>query len=379
MRADKLSPVPQILIPNSIRPKDARFGCGPSRMRPEQLENFQVFAQRYMGTSHRQAPIRSLVGEIKTGLLDLFRAPDGYEVIMGNGGASAFWDAATFSLAEKKAQALVHGEFGNKFAKILGAPWLDKPTVIEAEPGTRADLRAEAGVDIYAYPHNETSAGVVCDVQRVQGADRDALMLTDATSAAGGIDFDLSQTDVYYFAPQKNFSSDGGLWLAMVSPKAIERIEKMSASGRYIPNILSLKLALDNARENYTLNTPALATLFFLNDQIQWILKNGGLSWADQKTKANSKVMFDWAEKNPLTEAFVKNPAHRSQVVATINFADHIDALGIAQILRENDIVDTDPYRKLGKNQLRIATFVSTEQSDLEALTTCIDYVLERL
>jgi phosphoserine aminotransferase len=348
-------------------------------MRPEQLENFQVFAQKYMGTSHRQAPIRSLVGEIKTGLLDLFKAPDGYEVILGNGGASAFWDAATFSLAEKKAQALVHGEFGNKFAKILGAPWLEKPTVIEAEPGTRADLRAEAGVDIYAYPHNETSAGVVCDVVRVQGADSDALMLTDATSAAGGIDFDLSQTDVYYFAPQKNFSSDGGLWLAMVSPRAIERIEKVAASGRYIPNILSLKLALDNARENYTLNTPALATLFFLNDQIQWILKNGGLSWADLKTKANSRVMFDWAEKNPLTEAFVKNPAHRSQVVATINFADHIDALGLAQILRENDIVDTDPYRKLGKNQLRIATFVSTEKSDLEALTTCIDYVLERL
>jgi phosphoserine aminotransferase len=273
----------------------------------------------------------------------------------------------------------VHGEFGNKFAKILAAPWLEKPTVIEAEPGTRSDLVAEAGVDIYAYPHNETSAGVVTDVLRVVGADADALMLTDATSAAGGIDFDITQTDVYYFAPQKNFASDGGLWLALVSPKALERIERVAASGRYIPNILSLKLALDNSRENYTLNTPALATLFFLNDQIQWILANGGLTWADAKTKANSKVLFDWAEKNPLTEAFVKNPNHRSQLVATINFADHIDALGIAQILRENGIVDTDPYRKLGKNQLRIATFVSVEKSDLEALTNCIDYVLERL
>jgi phosphoserine aminotransferase len=300
-------------------------------------------------------------------------------VILGNGGASAFWDAATFSLVEKKAQALVHGEFGNKFAKILGAPWLDQPTVIEAEPGTRSDLVAEAGVDVYAYPHNETSAGVVADVIRVAGADADALMLTDATSAAGGIDFDIRQTDVYYFAPQKNFASDGGLWLALVSPKALERIERVAASGRYIPNILSLKLALDNSRENYTLNTPALATLFFLNDQIKWMLQNGGLSWADAKTKANSKVLFDWAEKNPLTEAFVKNPLHRSQLVATINFADHIDALGIAQILRENEIVDTDPYRKLGKNQLRVATFVSVEQSDLEALTNCIDYVLERL
>ena len=348
-------------------------------MRPEQLENFQVFARQYMGTSHRQPPIRALVGEIKEGLTELFRAPDGYEVVLGNGGASAFWDAATFSLVEKKAQAMVHGEFGNKFAKILGAPWLEKPTVIEAEPGTRGELVAEQGVDVYAYPHNETSSGVVAEVVRVAGADPDSLMLTDATSAAGGIDFDLSQTDAYYFAPQKNFSSDGGLWLAVLSPRAIERIERVASAGRYIPNILSLKLALDNARENYTLNTPALATLFFLNDQIQWILANGGLAWADSKTKENSKVMFDWAEKNPLTHAFVENPQHRSQVVATINFADHIDALGIAQILRDNQIVDTDPYRKLGKNQLRVATFVSTEKSDLEALTACIDFVLERL
>ncbi len=371
--------MPQIVIPAELKPKDGRFGCGPSRMRPEQISAFTEFAREHMGTSHRQMPIRNLVGEVKQGLLDLFRAPEGYEVMLGNGGASAFWDCATHSLALRKGQALVHGEFGSKFAKILDTPWLQSPTVVSAEPGTRSELYAEAGVDIYAYPHNETSAGVVTAVKRVEGADPDALMLTDATSAAGGIDFDLSETDAYYFAPQKNFSSDGGLWLAMVSPKAIERIEQVASSDRYIPNILSLKLALDNSRENYTLNTPALATIFFLNEQIKWINANGGLAWADQRTKESSKLLFDWAEKNPKTEAFVKNPEHRSQVVATINFDDSIDALEVAQILRENGIVDTEPYRKLGKNQLRIATFVSIEPSDIAALIECIDYVLERM
>lgn len=371
--------MPQIVIPAELKPKDGRFGCGPSRMRPEQISAFTEFAREHMGTSHRQMPIRNLVGEVKQGLLELFRAPDGYEVMLGNGGASAFWDCATHSLALRKGQALVHGEFGSKFAKILDTPWLQSPTVVSAEPGTRSELYAEAGVDIYAYPHNETSAGVVAAVKRVEGADADALMLTDATSAAGGIDFDLSETDAYYFAPQKNFASDGGLWLAMVSPKAIERIEKVAGSDRYIPNILSLKLALDNSRENYTLNTPALATIFFLNEQIKWINANGGLAWADTRTKESSKLLFDWAEKNPKTEAFVKNPEHRSQVVATINFDDSIDALEVAQILRENGIVDTEPYRKLGKNQLRIATFVSIEPSDIAALIDCIDYVLERM
>ena len=371
--------MPQIVIPENLKPKDGRFGCGPSRMRDEQIESFSEFAKEHMGTSHRQMPIRNLVGEMKDELSQLFRAPEGYEVILGNGGASAFWDCATHSLALKKGQALVHGEFGSKFAKILDTPWLEAPTVISAEPGTRKDLVAEAGVDLYAYPHNETSAGVVTDVKRVKGADPDALMLTDATSAAGGIDFELSETDAYYFAPQKNFASDGGLWLAMVSPRAIERIEQVAASDRYIPNILSLKLALDNSRDNYTLNTPALATIFFLNEQVKWINSNGGLRWADSRTKQSSKLLFDWAEKNPLTEAFVKNPEHRSQVVATINFDDSIDALEIAQILRENGIVDTEPYRKLGKNQLRIATFVSIEPSDVEALISSIDYVLEQL
>jgi phosphoserine aminotransferase len=273
---------------------------------------------------------------------------------------------------------LVHGEFGGKFAKILDTPWLEAPTVINAEPGTRGEFVPEADVDLYVYPHNETSTGVVTHVHRPAGISEDALMLTDATSAAGGIHFDPTQTDVYYFAPQKNLASDGGLWLALVSPKAIERIERVSASGRYIPNILSAKLALDNSRDNFTLNTPALATLFFTNNQVQWINQNGGLAWADARTKQSSKILFDWAGKTPSASPFVKNPDHRSQVVATIDF-EGVDANQVAATLRENGIVDTESYRKLGKNQLRIATFVASEPADFEALTASIDYVLERI
>jgi phosphoserine aminotransferase len=368
----------QIVIPENLKPLDGRFGCGPSRMRKEQFDAFSVFGQTYMGTSHRQAPIKALVGELKAGLLQMFNAPEGYEIILGNGGASAFWDVATHSLALKKGQALVHGEFGGKFAKILDTPWLDAPTVINAEPGTRGEFAPEADVDLYVYPHNETSTGVVTHVHRPAGISDDALMLTDATSAAGGIDFDPTLTDVYYFAPQKNLASDGGLWIALASPKAIERIERVHASGRYIPNILSAKLALDNSRDNFTLNTPALATLFFTNNQVQWINQHGGLKWADARTKESSKILFDWAEKTAVAAPFVKNPDHRSQVVATIDF-EGVDANQIAAILRENGIVDTDSYRKLGKNQLRIATFVATEPSEFEALTASIDYVLERI
>ena len=347
-------------------------------MRPEQFEAFSEFGKTFMGTSHRQAPIKKLVGELKAGMMDMFHAPEGYEIVLGNGGASAFWDVATHSLVERKGQALVHGEFGAKFAKILETPWLEKPTVVNAEPGTRGEFFAEADVDVYVYPHNETSTGVVTRVHRPEGISEDALMLTDATSAAGGIDFDPLQTDVYYFAPQKNLGSDGGLWFALCSPKAIERIERVQATGRYIPNILSAKLALDNSRDNFTLNTPALATLFFTNDQVQWINQNGGLAWADARTKQSSKIMFDWAERTSVATPFVQNPDHRSQVVATINF-EGVDANQVAQILRENGIVDTESYRKLGKNQLRIATFVSTEPSEFEALTASIDYVLERI
>ena len=332
-----------------------------------------------MGTSHRQAPIKNMVGEIRAGLSDLFRSPEGYEVVLGNGGSTAFWDAAAFSIVEGKAQALVHGEFGSKFASALTNPWLKTPTVINAEPGSRSALIAESGIDSYVYPHNETSTGVVTPVTRVQGADQGSLMLTDATSAAGGIDFELSETDVYYFAPQKNFASDGGLWLAMMSPAAIERVEKIAASDRYIPEFLSVKTALDNSRLNQTLNTPAIATLYLLNDQIKWINQNGGLKWADARTKQSSKLLYDWAEKTSVASAYVANPDHRSQVVVTIDFDEKIDASLITKTLRANGVVDVEPYRKLGRNQIRVATFVATEPSDVQALINCLDYVLERI
>jgi len=374
----KLANMANIIIDPKLLPKDGRFGCGPSRTRAEQLSSFVTHGASLMGTSHRQAPIKDMVGEIRSGLLELFRAPEGYEVILGNGGSTVFWDAAAFSLAKSKAQALVHGEFGSKFASALTAPWLEAPTVIKAEPGSRSELQLEEGVDLYVYPHNETSTGVITDVKRVTGADG-ALMLTDATSAAGGVDFDLSETDVYYFAPQKNFASDGGLWIAMVSPKAVERIEQIASSGRYIPESLSLKVALENSRLNQTLNTPAIATLYLFNEQIKWINASGGLKWAAARTKQSSDLIYQWAENNTKATPFVKDPAHRSQVVVTIDFDDSVDAALVAKVLRQNGIVDTDPYRKLGRNQLRIATFVATDPSDVAALLKCIDYVLERI
>ena len=374
----KLAPMAEIIIDPQLLPKDGRFGCGPSRTRAGQLANFMSHGAALMGTSHRQAPIKNMVGEIRDGLLELFRAPGGYEVILGNGGSTMFWDAAAFSLAEKKAQALVHGEFGSKFATALSAPWLESPTIIKAEPGSRGELIAEAGVDLYAYPHNETSTGVIAPVTRIHG-DPGSLMLTDATSAAGGVDFDLSETDVYYFAPQKNFASDGGLWLALVSPAAVERIERIAASGRYIPESLSLKVALDNSRLNQTLNTPAIATLYLLNDQIKWMNQSGGLAWAAARTKESSDLIYNWADAHPKAQPFVTNPAHRSQVVVTVDFDQSVDAALVAKILRANGIVDTDPYRKLGRNQLRVATFTATDSSDVAALLKCIDFVLERL
>lgn len=368
----------EIKIPSELLPQDGRFGCGPSRTRASQLSNFLTEGAALIGTSHRQAPIKNMVGEIREGLSSLFRAPEGYEVVLGNGGSTAFWDAAAFSIVETKAQALVHGEFGSKFAGALTNPWLAAPSVIKSEPGSRAALVAESGVDAYVYPHNETSTGVVTPVTRVHG-DHGSLMLTDATSAAGGIDFELSETDVYYFAPQKNFASDGGLWLAMLSPAAIERVEKIHASDRYIPEFLSVKTALDNSRLNQTLNTPAIATLYLLNDQIKWINQNGGLKWADARTKQSSRLLYDWAEKTAVASAYVSNPDHQSQVVVTIDFDEKIDATLITKTLRANGIVDVEPYRKLGRNQIRVATFVATEPSDVAALISCLDYVLERI
>lgn len=369
----------EIQIPTSLLPQDGRFGCGPSRVRPAQLDAFVQHGADLMGTSHRQQPIKSMVGSIRSGLVDLFQAPEGYEIVLGNGGSTAFWDAAAFSLADRQAKALVHGEFGAKFAKALGAPWLDSPVIAEGPAGSRLDLEAEAGIDTYVYPHNETSTGVVAPVKRVVSADQGSLMLTDATSAAGGIWFDAAETDCYYFAPQKNFASDGGLWLALMSPAAIERVERIGSSDRYIPEFLSLKIALDNSRLDQTLNTPAIATLFLLNEQIDWMNRNGGLRWADERTKAASKVIYEWAENSAVAKPFVENPFHRSQVVCTIDFEDTVDAAAIAKVLRTNGVVDVEPYRKLGRNQLRVATFTATEVDDVWALLACIDYVLERL
>ncbi|MCC2030406.1 phosphoserine transaminase [Microbacterium sp. YMB-B2] len=364
-----------IEIPRDLLPVDGRFGCGPSKVRPAQLEALVTAGASILGTSHRQAPVKNLVGSVREQLGTLFRLPDGYEIVTGNGGSTAFWDAAAFGLIERRSQNLTFGEFGGKFAKAAAAPWLEAPDVRAAEPGSRAQAEIIEGIDVYAWPHNETSTGVAATIERV--AADGALTVIDATSAAGGIDFDVTQTDVYYFAPQKNLGSDGGLWFAAMSPAAIERIERIAASNRYIPEFLSLKNAVDNSRLNQTLNTPALTTLHLLDSQLQWINDNGGLAWAGGRTAESSQALYDWAEASEVATPFVTDPAHRSPVVVTIDFDDSIDAAGIAKTLRANGIVDTEPYRKLGRNQLRIATFVSIEPDDVRQLIRSIDYVLE--
>lgn len=366
-----------IEIPRDLLPVDGRFGCGPSKVRPAQLEALLSSGASILGTSHRQAPVKNLVGSVREQLAALFRLPEGYEIVLGNGGSTAFWDAAAFGLIEKRSQNLVFGEFGGKFAAAAGAPWLEAPDVRKAEPGSLTVAEAVEGVDVYAWPHNETSTGVAAPIRRI--AAEGALTVIDATSAAGGIDFDAAQADVYYFAPQKNLGSDGGLWFAAVSPAAVERIERIAASGRYIPEFLSLKNAVDNSRLNQTLNTPALTTLHLLESQLRWILDNGGLTWAAARTSESSAVLYDWAEASSIATPFVADAAHRSPVVATIDFDDSIDAAAIAKALRANGIVDTEPYRKLGRNQLRVATFVSIEPDDVRQLTRSIEYVLENL
>ncbi|MFB8187702.1 phosphoserine transaminase [Microbacterium sp. NPDC055988] len=366
-----------IEIPRDLLPADGRFGCGPSKVRPAQLEALVSSGATILGTSHRQAPVKNLVGSVREQLAALFRVPEGYEILVGNGGSTAFWDAAAFGLIERRSQNLVFGEFGGKFAASAGAPWLEAPDVRKAEPGSLTVAEIVPGVDVYAWPHNETSTGVAAPVRRIE-ADG-ALTVIDATSAAGGIEFDASQADVYYFAPQKNLGSDGGLWFAAVSPAAIERIERIAASGRYIPEFLSLKNAVDNSRLNQTLNTPAITTLHLLDSQLQWILDNGGLAWAASRTSESSSVLYDWAEASAVATPFVAEAADRSPVVATIDFDDSIDAAAIAKTLRANGIVDTEPYRKLGRNQLRVATFVSIDPDDVRQLTRSIDFVLENL
>ncbi|MGV9193643.1 phosphoserine transaminase [Microbacterium sp. MC2] len=367
-----------VTLPREILPADGRFGCGPSKVRAEQLESLAGPGSVLMGTSHRQSPIKTLVGQVRAGLSDLLRLPNGYEIILGNGGSTAFWDAAAFGLIENRAQNLVFGEFGGKFAKAAAAPWLTAPDVRKAEPGSSVAAEPVEGVDVYAWPHNETSTGVATGIRRVAG-DPGALTVIDATSAAGGINFQVSEADVYYFAPQKNLGSDGGLWFAAVSPAAIERIERIAASGRYIPEFLSLKNAVDNSRLNQTLNTPAVATLHLLDKQLEWINGNGGLAWADARTTESSSALYTWAEERAFATPFVADPADRSPVVVTIDFDESVDAAAVASSLRANGIVDTEPYRKLGRNQLRIATFVSIEPDDVRKLIECIDYTVEGL
>ncbi|MEU3960014.1 phosphoserine transaminase [Streptomyces buecherae] len=370
----------EIQIPADIKPADGRFGSGPSKVRTEALSALAATGTSLLGTSHRQPPVKDLVGRVRAGVRELFSLPEGYEVILGNGGTTAFWDIATHGLIERTSQHLTFGEFSSKFAKAAKlAPWLGEPTVINSAPGTHPEPVAEEGVDVYALTHNETSTGVAAPLRRVAGADDGALVLVDATSGAGGLPVDITETDVYYFAPQKSFAADGGLWLAAFSPAALERAARVHGSGRYVPEFFSLPTAIDNSLKNQTYNTPALATLFLLADQLDWINGQGGLDWAVRRTADSSSRLYDWAEKSSYASPFVAEPAQRSQVVGTIDFADSVDAAAVAKVLRANGIVDTEPYRKLGRNQLRVAMFPSVDPADVEALTACVDHVIEQL
>ena len=367
-----------LTIPENLLPTDGRFGAGPSKVRPEQVQALLEAGSKLLGTSHRQAPVKNLVREIQEGLKTFFNAPADYEVVLGVGGSTAFWDIATFGLVRNKAQHLSFGEFGSKFAAATNkAPFLAESSIIKSEPGARPIPVAEAGVDVYAWPQNETSTGVAAPVHRVEGADEDSLIVIDATSAAGGLDVDVSQADVYYFAPQKNFASDGGLWIALFSPAAIARAEEIAASDRWIPDFLNLKTAIDNSRLNQTYNTPSLSTLVSLNAQVQWLNANGGLEFAAARTNDSASRIYDWAEASSFASPYVAAPEDRSNVIATIDFDDSIDAAAVAKTLRANGVVDVEPYRKLGRNQLRIATFVAIDPEDVSALLKCIEYVLD--
>jgi phosphoserine aminotransferase len=364
-------------IPPAIRPADGRFGCGPSKVRAEQLAHLAGAGSALMGTSHRQAPVRELVGRLRAGLAELFALPDGYEVVLGNGGTTAFWDAAAAGLVRERALHLTFGEFSQKFASVTkGAPFLADPIVVGAEPGDAPEPTSDPSADAVAWAHNETSTGAMVPVRRPAG---DALVLIDATSGAGGLPVDVAQADAYYFAPQKSFASDGGLWLALLSPAAIERIGELAATDRWIPESLSLATALDNSRKDQTYNTPAVATLFLLADQLNWMLGLGGLEGCVARTRANSSHLYGWAQESEFATPFVSDPAKRSLVVGTIDFTDEVDAAAVAAILRANGIVDTEPYRKLGRNQLRIGLFPAIDLADVQALTTCIDWVVDRL
>ena len=370
---------PPLVLPAELKPLDGRFGSGPSKVRPEQLARLAADGGAVIGTSHRQKPVRSLVGHVRSGLRELFAAPDGYEVVLGNGGATAFWDAAACGLVRERALHLSFGEFSAKFAQAtVDAPFLEDPVIVTAEPGDAPEPTSRDEVDLIAWPHNETSTGVMVPVRRPAQSDH-ALVAIDATSGAGGLPVTLADADAYYFAPQKGFASDGGLWIAMLSPRAQERIAEIAATERWIPAFLSLATALENATKDQTYNTPALATLLMLSDQIDWMLARGGLDFCVQRTGASSAHLYAWAEASVFARPFVVDPAKRSLVVGTIDFADEVDAASVAATLRANGIVDVEPYRKLGRNQLRVGMFPAVEPDDVRALTDCIDWIVERV
>ncbi len=386
MTPSPLTAETQLVIPDGLKPSDGRFGCGPSKVRPQALTRLAGEGAAMMGTSHRQQPVKALVGEIRAGLCDLFAAPDGYEVALGNGGATAFWDAAAFGLIERRALHLTYGEFSSKFATVTtGAPFLQDPVVVSADPGDAPDpagldaATTDAEIDVVTWAHNETSTGVMVPVER-PAATGDALVLIDATSGAGGLPVRIDQTDAYYFAPQKSFAADGGLWIALLSPAAQERIAALDASSeRWIPAFLSLQTALESSLKDQTYNTPAVASLFLLAEELRWMLDGGGLDWCVSRTTASSDHLYGWAQRSGYATPFVTDPAKRSLVVGTIDFEDEVDAALVAKTLRANGIVDTEPYRKLGRNQLRIGMFPAIEPSDVQALTACIDWVVERI
>ena len=368
-----------IIIPQDLKPADGRFGAGPSKVRPEQMHALAAVADTYMGTSHRKPTVKNQVARVRSGLAELFALPDGYEVIVGLGGATAFWDVATFGLIRQESQFLSFGEFGSKFAKAARvAPHLAEPTIITSDPGDAPIFAPAVGVDTYATPHNETSTGVAIDITRPAG-DADSLLLVDATSAAGGLPVDISETDVYYFSPQKCFAADGGLWFAIMSPAAIARNEEITATGRWTPEFLNLATAISNSRKDQTYNTPALATIYLMAEQVDWFNANGGLAWTTARTADSAQRLYNWAEATAYTSPYVTDPAKRSHVIGTIDFTDDVDAAEVAKVLRANGIVDTEPYRKLGRNQLRIAMFPAVDPADVQALTASIDYVVERL
>ncbi len=374
-----MADISQLTIPAELKPVDGRFGCGPSKVRPEQLVALSTSAADLFGTSHRQAPVKDLVGRVRGGLRELFSVPDGYEVILGNGGATAFWDAAAFGLINSKSLHLTFGEFSAKFASAVAAnPFVGEPIIISADAGSAPAPQADPSVDAIAWAHNETSTGVAVGVTRPVGSEH-ALILIDATSGAGGLPVNMADCDTYYFAPQKNFASDGGLWLAIMSPAALARVEMIAASGRWVPEFLSLPIAVDNSLKNQTYNTPAIGTLVLMAEQVDWMLGNGGLDWAVKRTADSSSRLYSWAEASAYATPFVTDPALRSQVVGTIDVSDEVDAATVAKVLRANGIVDTEPYRKLGRNQLRVAMFPAIDPDDVSALTHCVDWVVEHL